>query len=112
MKKLFCILLTLMLVLTIGNVAFAAEDATTDGGAVLERNVDTATYKTEMTEVKKQEQEISPGTVEIDEMEIPLAPALPSTGGIPAESFYVVGALFVVAAIFIALKRDKAGQKA
>lgn len=112
MKKLLCLILTLIMVLTIGGTGFAAsEDTTIDDdevpGAV--RNVDTATYDPESTEVKRTDPEVSPGIVEINEQEVPAA--LPNTGGIPAEAFYVAGALFVVAALILALKKNKAGQK-
>jgi LPXTG-motif cell wall-anchored protein len=113
MKKLLCLFLTIMLVMTIGSVSSAApEDTTTENSEIqgAARNVNAATYDPETTEIKKDTPEISPGIVEIDEQEVPLAPALPSTGGIPAEAFYVAGALFVVAALILALKKDKTRQ--
>ncbi|NLK86638.1 MAG: LPXTG cell wall anchor domain-containing protein [Clostridiaceae bacterium] len=114
MKKLFCLILTLIMVLTIGSISFADSDLETiDDNEVPEavRNVDTATYDPEITEIEKSDPEVSPGLVDIDEEEVPLAPALPNTGGIPAEAFYVAGALFVLAALILALKKNKAGQK-
>lgn len=110
MKKLFCLLLTIMMVLTISSIVFAASDDTSTDAAV-QRNVDTATYKPYTTEIENSDPEVSPGLVDIEDVEIPLAPALPETGGIPAEAFYVAGASFVAAALILAFKKDKAGQK-
>ena len=109
MKKLFSLILTLIMVLTISITCFAAsEDSANDAidfpGAA--RNVSVATYDEESTDPNNQT--ISPELIEIEEKEIPAG--LPNTGGIPAEAFYVAGAMFVVAALILALKKNKAGQ--
>ena len=118
MKKLISLILTFIMVLTIGVASFAEEgDGTGDGTVNLTdvRNVDTATYdqeetiKIESEEIPQGAPDISAGIVEIEEQSIPAG--LPNTGGIPAEAFYVAGALFVVAALILALKKDRAGQK-
>ncbi|NLK86641.1 MAG: LPXTG cell wall anchor domain-containing protein [Clostridiaceae bacterium] len=113
MKKLISLILTLLMVLSISSIAFAeSEETAIDDNEVPEvvRNVDSATYDEERTEVDNDDPE-SPAMVEISEQDVPLASALPDTGGIPAEAFYVAGALFVVAALILALKRNKADQK-
>jgi LPXTG-motif cell wall-anchored protein len=37
--------------------------------------------------------------------------ALPTTGGIPAEAFYVVGALLIVGALVISMRKAKPASK-
>lgn len=118
MKKVVCLLLSVLLIFVM-SVSIFAENKNTEindeqtPGAGL--TVESLTYDEPDTIIIENEEipegTISPGVVEINEQEIPLAPALPDTGGIPAEAFYVAGALIVVAALTLLVKKDKAGQK-
>lgn len=113
MKRLLCLLLTLSLIFVLGSVSLAAEGDQAqepDATAAPAVNVDTATYGEQETVIT--DEDIAAGsTVEIKE-EVPAAPAkLPKTGGIPAEAFYVAGALIIVAALVLSRVKTKAAPK-
>ncbi len=109
MKKVLCILLTLVMVLTISTTCFAVEGDNTGEDNTGDRNVDTKTYDEEKTikdeDIPEGISDTTPETVDIKEQSIP--EGLPNTGGIPAEAFYAAGALLVVAALILSLKKTK-----
>ncbi|MGE5613688.1 MAG: LPXTG cell wall anchor domain-containing protein [Bacillota bacterium] len=109
MKKLIGLLLVFAMIFIAGSVCFAEpeDDAnipdTEVPGAPLE-NVDTATYDEPPVEIEEEgvpggEPDTSAEVTEIKEEE------LPKTGGVPAEAFYAVGGLFVVAALVLSRKK-------
>ncbi|MGI6669084.1 MAG: LPXTG cell wall anchor domain-containing protein [Acetivibrionales bacterium] len=112
MKKLLSLLLVFSVILVSGGICFAApgDTAIPDSevpGAPLE-NVDAATYEEPPVEIEDEGiPEGLPDTfaevTEIEEEEIPRD--LPKTGGIPAEAFYAVGGLFVIAALVLSRKK-------
>lgn len=111
MKKLLSLFLVLLMIISIGSISFAA---TAEGGTVISdskvldmpvRNVATETYLQKQGSISRSEN----ATI-IDE-ETPGGAALPKTGGIPAEAFYTVGALFIVAALIVSKKKVKASSK-
>jgi LPXTG-motif cell wall-anchored protein len=94
MKKLVSLLIIAALIITVAGTCFADNDES-------ERNVNTATYREEYTELHDTSQDI----VELDEEMIPAA------GGIPAELFYAAGALLIAAAVLLMRKKNSAEQK-
>lgn len=117
MKKVVCLLLSVLLIFTMSVSIFAEnetiviEDPQTPGSV---QTVEGVTYNELDVFIDNEPiplSPISPGTIEVADQEIPLAPALPDTGGIPAEAFYIVGALFVLAALMLLVKKDKVDQK-
>lgn len=105
MKRIISLLLTLVIVLMVGSFSFAAAGDTDIPdqkvpGATVE-NVNSATYN-------QPSRTISGSTIDIQDETVPLA--LPSTGGIPSEAFYVVGALFIVAALILSKKKVKTAK--
>lgn len=118
MKKVVCFLLSIILILSISTPIFAENENTdindeqTPGSNQI--TVEGATYNEPNIIINNEdipagESIITPGLVEIEEQSVPAG--LPNTGGIPAEAFYVAGALFVAAALILTLKKDKARQE-
>lgn len=111
MKRIICLILIMIFSLMIINVSFAApEDKVVPDpnvpGAPVE-NVDGATYTQPEREVRD---ETVPGSATVIDEQTPKGDALPKTGGIPAETFYVAGLLIIAAALVI-LKKTKAAPK-
>jgi len=110
MKKLFAVLLALVFMISCISVATA-------------ETVVSYTYDEETTEIEEVfEEEIeefqdevipesAPEELLSDEVIPQAAPAvLPQTGGIPVEAFYGLGAMFILAAIVISMKKAKVTQ--
>lgn len=123
MKKILSLVLTLVLIIMIGSVSFAAAGDTVIPdpqvpGAPAE-NVNDETYveppngivTVDDESIAGGDSETSAETIEIDEETVPKGDALPKTGGIPAEAFYAAGALIIVAALIISKKKAKAASK-
>lgn len=117
MKKVLCLILALSVVMLLGAVSFAAGTATVPDSAIPGgQTVDLLTYaKTPV--VIPDEQNAggkTNGTTDgsISNEAVPGGDAaLPKTGGIPAETFYVAGALIVLAAFIVSRKKVKASAK-
>jgi LPXTG-motif cell wall-anchored protein len=118
MKKIMIILIALTIILNLSIVSFAA----TTGGSInltTEETPATATYlKTENIPLGTG---ITSGTgiasanktssdVTLADEKTPKA-ALPKTGGIPEEMFYVIGALLIVTALILSMKKSKTATK-
>lgn len=114
MKKLISLMLVLVFVFMLGTVTYAANDGTDIPDSVVPaapvENVLDETYEDLLDEdvALGDNNGTSVETIEIIEEEPPKADALPETGGIPAEAFYVVGALFIVAALILSRKKATA----
>lgn len=111
MKRITSLLIILIFALMISSVSFAAtgDTAIPDSaipGAPAE-NVNDLTYNQPLREVGD---ENVPGSATIVDELTPKGGALPKTGGIPAETFYVAGVLIIAAALVI-LKKTKAAPK-
>lgn len=110
MKKIVCMLLVLVLVFSLTAVAYAVP---TVGEMVYDEDIiDEDVPQGDA----KDETDTSSGVSDTDTKTIveeatPGGSALPKTGGIPAELFYVVGGLLIVSALLITLKRSKASAK-
>lgn len=114
MKKILSLMLVLVFVLMLGTVTYAANESTDIpdsgvAGAPVENVLD-RTYMDFPDEgvARGDNKGTSVETIDIAEEEPPKADALPQTGGIPAEAFYVVGALFIVAALILSRKKATA----
>lgn len=92
MKKIILAVLTFVLVVSLGNACFAASENQSVGSA--EYNQPQATLEEN-----------------INDEGVPKASALPKTGGIPSEVFYVVGGLLVVSALVISRVTAKSPAK-
>ncbi|HEX2946636.1 MAG TPA: LPXTG cell wall anchor domain-containing protein [Clostridia bacterium] len=116
MKKLFGIILILVFVISLGSTSLAA----TNGADVPDQNVPGAPAINVVDDTYDQpEREITDGelpagtnkgsakTADIQDQEIPKA--LPKTGGVPAETFYVAGGVLVAAALFLSMKKTAKG---
>lgn len=119
MKRFICSILTLTLLMIIGSVSFAATGDVTipDPQVPGAPTVNSTTYNEQTTVIIDEDtpggsvKEATSNSVEIKE-EVPAAPAkLPKTGGIPAEAFYVAGALIIVAALVLSRVKTKAAPK-
>lgn len=105
MKKLICLFLILVLSIGIASISFAETVVTPEPvpGAAPE-TVDSVMYGNDNLIIP--DQGIPGGSVtKVDTETIPAG--LPKTGGIPAETFYVAGALFIVAALILSRKKAK-----
>ena len=106
MKKILLILLTLVLMVNLGSVCFAAQ-----GDKVVniedEENVGAAAYDEQPSIIEVIDEDVAGGSAQtiVDE------DVLPKTGGIPAEAFYVVGALLIVSAMIISKIKAKLASK-
>lgn len=116
MRKLFGIILILIFVFSIGSTSFAATngvnvpDPQVPGAPA--QNVDNSTYNQPAVEIQDQDVPAGPNkgsaqTIDINDQEIPKA--LPKTGGIPAETFYVVGGVLIAAALLLSMKKTARG---
>lgn len=114
MKKLISLILVLVFVLMLGTVTYAANEGTdiieTEVPGAPAINVTDDMYPDLFDEgvAGGGSTGTSVETIDILEEEPPKADALPATGGIPAEVFYVIGALFIVAALILSRKKATA----
>lgn len=113
MKKLMSLILVLIFAFTIGTIAYAAEgdiDITEPKvpAAPVENVLDDTYEDLQDEDIAAGDPDTSFETVDIGEEEPPKADALPDTGGIPAEVFYAIGALFIVAALILFRKKASA----
>ena len=119
MKKVLCLILALSVVMILGTVSFAAGNTNITDPAVPGApavNVDTATYDEPVINIIDEQNagastDTSKGGSDLNEAVPGGDAALPKTGGIPAETFYVAGALIVLAALIISRKKVKAASK-
>lgn len=104
MKKIFVVILTLIMIVTISSAVYAAQ-----GGANIPdqqvpgapaQNVDNETYNP--PEVQIFDPELPGGAAKTTDIKDDV---LPKTGGVPAETFYATGGLMVAAALVISLKK-------
>lgn len=115
MKKLMSLILVMILVFMLATVTYAANDGTD----ILDSGVPGAPVENvlDKTYMDLFDEDVAGGgdngssteIIDIMEEEPPKADVLPQTGGIPAEAFYVIGALFIIAALI--LSRKKAAAK-
>ncbi len=113
MKKLLSLILVLIFAFTLGTIAYAAEGDTdipdSEVPAAPAENVLDDTYEDLQDEdIAAGDPDTSFETIDIGDEEPPKADVLPATGGIPAEAFYVIGALFIVAALILFRKKASA----
>lgn len=117
MKKLMSLILVMIFVFMLATVTYAANDGTdTD---ILDSGVPGTPVENvlDRTYMDLFDEDVAGGgdngssteIIDIMEEEPPKADALPQTGGIPAEVFYGIGALFIIAALI--LSRKKAAAK-
>ena len=111
MKRIISAILTLVLIIMIGSVSFAAPgDAVIPDPDIPEAQAEDVielTYLQPLREIGNQE---IPGSASVVDEQLPKGDSLPKTGGIPAETFYVAGVLIIAAALVI-LKKTKAAPK-
>lgn len=107
MKKKICLLLALLFTFLFAFSAFAATDDTNDP-LLLPTSSDTVTGDQYGEFDDNPVPETAP-IVEIIEEELP--EALPQTGGIPAEAFYIIGGICIISAILLLVKKEKPSTK-
>lgn len=108
LKKVF-IVLVLISTLLFTTVVFAANDKIND--PLLPTSPDTVTER-KYGEPNEFEDDPVPETapvIDIIEGEIP--EALPQTGGIPAEAFYIAGGICILSAILLLTKNNETSSK-
>ncbi len=107
MKKLMSLILTLIFVFMLGTITYAANDGT-DVPDTEVPGAPTINVTDDMYPDLFDEDAAGGDTIDIAEEEPPKADALPATGGIPAEIFYLIGALFIVTALILSRKKATA----
>ncbi len=104
MKKIFTVILTLIMVVMISGAVYAAQGGTTIPDQPVPgapaQNVDNETYNP--PEVQIFDPELPGGAAKTTDIKDDI---LPKTGGVPAETFYAAGGLMIAAALFISLKK-------
>lgn len=101
LKKLICLLLTLLMVVFYTGMAMAATD-----DEIIDDPLQSPDYETVTGDVYGEfEEEIIP------EAGPPAGEILAQTGGIPAEVFYVIGGICVLSAVFLLGKKPKTYDK-
>ena len=113
MKKILLICLVLVLTFSLSSICFAA---TTTGGTVTITDEQTAgTYvypdpePNPLGDAGVSDKSGASSSVTVADETTPKA--LPKTGGIPAEGFYAVGALLVIGAVVILMRKPKTASK-
>jgi LPXTG-motif cell wall-anchored protein len=104
-KKALCPLLALLFTLMFATVVFAATD---NNDPLLSTSPDTvinAQYGEKTDEIDPE----TDFTMEIMEEEIPQA--LPQTGGVPAEVFYIIGGICIISAILLLSRKSNTSTK-
>jgi len=127
LKKFTCLLMAVLFTIAFATIAFAATGDTTDiPDATAPGSADTTTGDTYATAtpaptppVEDITDDDTPqgadtgktgdtDTIDFEEEPTPQSATLAKTGGIPAEAFYAIGALCIVAALI--LSRKKSGE--
>jgi LPXTG-motif cell wall-anchored protein len=111
MKKLLLAILVLVVCVSAGSVCFAAT-GTGNENILDEGSVGAASYTEELADEGAPQAGVdqASGQQQITlEEEVPKA--LPKTGGIPAEAFYVVGALLIAGALVLSIRKAKPASK-
>ncbi len=113
MKKIISLILALSLVFMIGSFSFAGTDTDITDPSVPgapAQNVTDDMYVEEIDDngVPGGTSDSSTDVIDIKDEEPPKSEALPKTGGIPAEIFYAAGALLIVVALIISLRKSTA----
>lgn len=124
MKKFTCLLMAVIFTIAFATIAFAAAGDTTDiPDAAAPGSADTTTGDTYGTPTPPPTENITDDdtpqsantgktgdtdTIDFEEELTPQSATLAKTGGIPAEAFYAIGALCIVAALL--LSRKKSGE--
>jgi len=109
-SKLIGLLLVLILVFIPGTALYATQDGIDIDDppvpAAPAENVIDMTYEELQDEVvPRGDVDTFTEVIDITEEEIPKGDVLPQTGGIPAEVFYAAGALLIMAALVLSVKK-------
>jgi LPXTG-motif cell wall-anchored protein len=114
MKKIAILLIALAIIFSFSILSFAA----TTGGSINLTTEETPAGDTYLTEENIPAggadnaagvDNAAGGTASVTEEETPKA--LPKTGGIPAEAFYAIGGIMVLAALILSMRKTKAASK-
>jgi LPXTG-motif cell wall-anchored protein len=120
MKKILSVILTLILCFSVVNVCFAAEGTNTKEENIVDNQNPLSPAQTTGTEeyttandesVPLGDATAAGNLMQVAEEETPKADALPKTGGIPAEAFYIVGVLLIGGAIVLSMRKAKPAAK-
>lgn len=109
LKKTLYLLLALLFTLLFTTAVFAANEEIDD--PMLPTSPDTVTdsqYE-EITEFEEGEVPQSVPIIDVVDEKVP--EALPQTGGIPAEAFYIVGGICILSAILLLTRKSKSSAK-
>ncbi len=104
MKKIFLFLLISVLFVSFSSVCFAAPNDNPVQAAELKE-----VPNEDLAAAAAKDKQSAAKTQDITEEKVPKA--LPKTGGIPSEAFYIVGGLLIVSALAISMKKVKPASK-
>lgn len=113
-KKIISLMLALSLLFMVGSFSFAqtddieVSDPMVPGAPAQSVTGDMYDEEIEDDGVPGGASDTSVRLIEIEDEEPPKADALPQTGGIPAGTFYAAGALLIIAALIISVKKSPA----
>lgn len=106
LKKTLCLILALLFTFLFTTMVFAATDDIKDPLTPLSPDIVTDEQYSEF------EEELPPESAPITNMEDQVVPAaLPQTGGIPAEAFYIVGGICILSAVLLLTRTKKSSAK-
>lgn len=105
LKKMICLLLALLFTLLFTLSAFAATEDISDPLLSTSGTVTDDQYGEREEEFEDEDTPEAPPVIEITDE------ALPQTGGIPAEAFYILGGLCIVSAILLLTRKEKPSTK-
>ncbi len=108
-KRALCLLLALLFALTFTTMVFAANEQIDD--PLLPTSPDTV-IKEQYGELEEFEDDPNPESAPVvDIVDEELPEALPQTGGIPAEVFYIIGGTCILSAVFLLSRKSKPSAK-
>lgn len=106
MKKTLCLILALLFTFLFTTMVFAATDDIEDPLTPLSSDIVTDEQYEEI------EEELTPEAAPVIDISDQAVPeALPQTGGIPAEVFYIVGGICILSAILLLTRTNKSSAK-
>lgn len=109
MKKTLCLLLALLFTFLFTTMAFAVTEEIKDPLTPL--NSDIVIKEQYGETVEFEENEVPQALPIIDVVDEKVPEALPQTGGVPAEAFYIVGGICILSAILLLTRKSKSSAK-
>jgi LPXTG-motif cell wall-anchored protein len=108
-KRALCLLLALLFTFTFTTMVFAADEKIDD--PLLPTSPDIV-IEEQYGNIQEFEDDPTPETAPVvDILEEELPEALPQTGGIPAEVFYIIGGICIISAVLLLSRKSKPSAK-